>query len=157
MKIKHLTAGLFLFISGLAFAQTSALEPLESWQKRRPNWADDTTDLAYATTRCGALYGVIGGVFIHNPKTDDDKKRGMDATVRGVKLAYIGNLLAKEVGWTDEKLNQRFGEISKLYQEVIASNRTTHNNMFHGFIEYDWKFCIEHEKIVNASLQKKGR
>ncbi len=155
MKIKHLIAGLSLFISTLAFAQPSALEPLESWQKRRPNWADDTTDLAYATTRCGVLYSVIGGVFMHSPKTDDDKKRGMDATVRGMKLVLIGDLLAKEVGWADEKRSQRVGEISKLYVDLIASNRTTHNNMFHGFIEHDWKFCIDHEKKINASLPKK--
>jgi hypothetical protein len=97
----------------------------------------------------------MGAVFSQNTKTDDDKKRGMDVAVRGIKLIFIGNLLAKEIGWSDEQSSERVRKISDAYREVVLSNRTTHNNMFHGFIEHDWKLCIDHEKKVNASLPKK--
>ena len=154
MNIKPLNTGLLLFISSLAFAQPSTLEPLASWHKRRPNWESETTEAAYVTTRCGALYSVIGAAFSHYAKTDDDKKRGMDAALRGIKLMYFGDILAKDAGGTAEQSTLRFQEISKLYRETVVYNRTTHTNMFHGFIEYDWKFCIDIEKRLTTSTPK---
>lgn len=136
-------------------AQPSRLESIESWQSMRPNWIDDTTELAYVAARCAALYGVIGAAFAANGTTDTHKKTSTEVVARGFKLMYVGSLLGKEVGLSDENFSRRYREISKQYVEVVSSNRTINNNMFHGFIEYDWKFCIDFEKKVDASRQQK--
>ncbi len=155
MKRINLAVSALLLLSSYSMAQPTRLEPIESWQSRRPNWLDDTTELSYVATRCAALYGVIGAVFTTKGATEDDKKRGADTVVRSMKLMYVGSLLAREVGGTDEQFARRYRGISEQYGEVVSSNRAIHNNMFHGFIEYDWRFCIDFEKKVDASRQKK--
>jgi hypothetical protein len=155
MKRIRSTVYALLLFSSCSMAQPTRLEPIESWQSRRPNWQDDKTELSYIATRCAALYGIVGTVFSIQGATEEDKKRSADIRVRSLKLMVIGSFLGKEVGMSDENFSQRFRGISEQYGEVVRSNRTIHNNIFHGFIEYDWKFCIDLEKMVDASRQKK--
>ncbi|MFZ4986657.1 MAG: hypothetical protein ACOYLF_14455 [Blastocatellia bacterium] len=150
MKFTHGIAVAFLMSGGLALAQPSSLEPLESWERVRPNWASDQSEVAYLASRCGVLYGAVGAVFRNSGRTADDKAQGTDVTGRGFQLIMLGNELAQEAGWSQENLTQRIRSISDSYLQVISSNRTVHNNMFHGFVGKDWTICTDFEKTLRA-------
>jgi hypothetical protein len=150
MKFNHCIAVAFLMSSGLASAQPSSLEPLESWAKARPNWGSDRSEAGYLATRCGALYGVVAAVFRNYGRSAEDKEMSADVTGRGLQLMVFGNELAGDVGWSQEHLSQRIRSIFDAYLQVVSSNRTVHNNMFHGFVEKDWTICNDFEKAVRA-------
>ena len=66
----------------------------------------------------------------------------------------FGHKLAQDQGWDTKNLLERYKTIMEAYYKIVGSNRTIHNNMFHGFIEDDYKFCIEFEKIIRAAANK---
>ncbi len=140
-----------------AIAKSQSLEPIEKWEKRHSNWASDQSELGYISARCGALYGVIGATFRNFGGRPEDAQKGSEIIVRGLLLTIFGNQFSERIGWTKERLEQRFKDVSDKYLEVVSSNRTIHNNMFHGFVEGDWKFCIELEAMLKevATNQKK--
>jgi len=138
-------------------AQPSSLEPFESWQIKNPNWYGDSSEIAYVATRCSALYGIVGIVFSNLGKTADDKAKGTDIVSRSMLLNMFGFKMGETVGWSNEKSSQRFQKNADLYQQIISSNRTTHNNMFHGFVQGDYQFCLDFEQIIKTAANQANK
>jgi hypothetical protein len=150
MRIFFFFSSIFI-IMVMAFspqANATTLDPFDKWVQTRPNWHNDETEVAYALTRCGALMGVIGGVFAVNPSSEKDVKTGEDMTKRGTALALFGSMVAQKKGMTQENSVKRFGMLSEAYGKIVRDNRALHNNMFQGFVENDFKFCIGLENIL---------
>ena len=157
MNKNILIFALAFFATSLVSAQPSSLEPFESWQIKNPNWAGDKSELAYVATRCSALFGVVGSVFSNLGKTADDNAKAVDIISRSMLLSMFGFKMAETVGWSNEKSGQRFQKNADLYQRVITSNRTVHNNMFHGFVEGDYQFCLDFEQIITAAANQANK
>jgi hypothetical protein len=138
------------FATSLVSAQPSSLEPFESWQKKNLNWAGDPSELAYVSVRCSALYLVIGTVFAELGRKPDQKAKGNDIKSRSVALTLFGSTMGETVGWSTQRSLQRFEANTDLYMKIITSNRVNHNNMFHGFVEGDYQFCLDFEQIIRA-------
>lgn len=138
-------------------AQTQALEPIAQWERKTPKWASDPSELGYISVRCGALFGVIGTAFSNLGSKSGDTKTGNEVTARGVLLVMFGNQASESTGWSKAKLEERFNAISGSYLEIVSKNRTAHNNMFHGFIENDWKFCLELEGALKSLANRDKR
>lgn len=137
-----------LFISSLCNAQTTPLEPFSEWAKARPNWSNEITETSYVASRCGALFSPVGIVTAETGRTPKDKEIGENIVVKATQLSLLGFELAKKTGWSPEKIMERHKSITEIYFKTIRSNRTTHNNMFNGFIKDDFEFCIEFDKKV---------
>jgi hypothetical protein len=152
-SIYSFVAAISLFMFPLS-AHSSSLVPLEAWERANPNWGGDLTEIAYLTTRCGALFGVIAAVFNTVGTTIKDKEIATDNQERATTLGVVGLSLAEKVGWSKENSTQRFKNIFQMYQQAVSSNRLNHNNMLHGFVQGDYKFCVEVEKQVSAGLEK---
>lgn len=150
MNIRHFWAVLACFFSPVCWGQSSALEPLSDLNGKRPNWTKDVSEVAYVASRCGALYGPIGSIMAEKGGTKQDKESGEDLIGRGLQISLFGFQLARDNGWATEKLMERQKALSDIYWRTISSNRVTHNNMFHGIIEGDYKFCAEFERIIRA-------
>lgn len=150
----------FFFSTSFVAAQSATLEPFDSWIKGRENgnWGADPSELGYVSVRCGALFGVVGAVFSNLGKSEEDKTRGLDIKARAISLIGFGNTMAETVGWSNERSSKRLQVHYGEYQKIIASNREIHNNMFHGFVQGDYKFCVEYEimlKEVAVRVNKK--
>jgi hypothetical protein len=96
----------------------------------------------------------IGGVFIENPSKDEDIQKGKEVRDRGFELTLFGNVVAETKGMSRENQIARFGLLFKSYAERIANNRRLHNNMFHGFIQSDFKFCLNLEAEYREMKEK---
>jgi hypothetical protein len=138
------------FATSLVSAQPSSLEPFESWQKKNLNWAGDPSELAYVSVRCSALYLVIGTIFAELGRKPYEKEKGNDIKSRSVTLTLFGSTMGEAVGWSTKRSLQRFEANSDLYMKIITTNRVNHNNMFHGFVEGDYQFCLDFEQIIYA-------
>lgn len=150
MNIYKKFISITIFFSTISIAQTVPLEPFGEWAKSRPNWSRDSSEVAYVASRCGALYSPIGSVFSENGRTNKDKESGEDLIGRGMQLSLFGLQMARDKGWSTEKIMERHKGIAEVYFKIIATNRTVHNNMFHGFIKDDFQFCTDFERIVRA-------
>ena len=106
-----------------ARGQTPSLEPFEVWERARPKWASDITEVAYAAVRCGALYGVIGQWFENYSAKPEEKQRGADITGRGAMLVIFGNQLAGSVGvgMSSENQQRRMTALLETYQQVVCN------------------------------------
>lgn len=146
-----------LSLGAQAQAQTMQLEPFSDWASKRPQWAADAGEVAYASTRCGALYGIIAAVF-SNLGSNEDKSAAVDLTSRGMILLFTGDQLAESVGWNNTSRENRLNQISSAYTRIVTENRTMHNNMFYGPIEQDWRFCLSLEqKVLQAARNSRGQ
>ena len=147
-----------LMFALLASTQSIAEElvPLERWATTLPKWTEDISEVAYATTRCGTLFMVIGGVFIQNAAKDEDIQNGKDVGDRGLELTLFGNLLSETIGSSKENQLARSSLLLKSYAERIARNRRLHNNMFHGHIQSDYKFCLILEAQQRELKERNG-
>jgi hypothetical protein len=140
-----------ILIATVAIAQPSELEPFETWSAKRPNWTNDVSDVSYFAMRCGALYGTVSAVFKSSPQpSNEDLVRADDMTTRSLQLTLFAFQLGSTAGWTEERMKERLTYLYETYARTISANRTQHNNMFHGFIEPDWGFCIRYEKQLRA-------
>jgi len=134
-------------------AYAEDLEPFEKWIKDRPNWTDDDTELAYATTRCGTLFLVVGGVFVENPANQENVRQGNEIRARGLALQILGSKIAELKGMSQENHIERVKLLYKSYAERIVTNRRLHNNMFQGWIQNDFKFCVDFEKDIKKVIE----
>ena len=150
MNKKTLVFALAFLATSLVSAQPSSLVPFESWQKKNLNWAGDPSELAYVSVRCSAIYFVIGTIFAELGRTQDQKLKGNDLTSRSVRLTFLGSKIGETVGWDSQRSLQRFEANTDLYMKIITLNRVNHNNMFHGFVEGDYQFCLDFEQIIKA-------
>ena len=140
-----------ILIATVAIAQPSELEPFETWSAKRPNWTNDASDVSYFAMRCGALYGVVATAFKNASNASaENYSQASDLTTRSLQLNLVGFAFGSEAGWKQEVMKERLSYLYGEYVKVISSNRTKHNNMFHGFIELDWGFCIRYEKQLRA-------
>lgn len=151
-------AGLF-FVCSSANAQPSELEPFETWSAKRPNWTNDVSDVSYFAMRCGALYGVVATAFKNASNASaENYSQASDLTTRSLQLNLVGFAFGSEAGWKQQVMKERLSYLYGEYVKVISSNRTKHNNMFHGFVEGDWAFCVRYEKQfwaeANAIIKK---
>lgn len=137
---------LAILSSPISYAEE--LEPFESWIQKRPDWSSDVTEFAYATTRCGTLFLVIGGVFVENPASQENVKQGNELRGRGFALQMFGSRIAESKGMNQESQLERAKLLYKSYAERIVTNRRLHNNMFHGWMLGDFKFCTDLEKNI---------
>ncbi len=137
-----------LLFTNPAGAQALDLEPFEQWQKSRPRWSADQSEVAYAAVRCGALFGVIGSRFAAADEKPESRLRGQDTIARGMMLTLFGNELAKGTGMSKAFSDRRFDSLMAAYQEKVIQNRSLHNNMFHGYIQGDFIFCNDFERLV---------
>jgi hypothetical protein len=141
---------LVVFLSLLAFnakAETQSLEPLTSLLEKRPRWASDPTEIAYVSVRCGSLFWVIGEMFSVSNKKGDEQT-GRDLKTAGLKLTLFGDELSKIDGMSEEVRNRRQDLLAKAYVDAVKDNRSLHNNMFHGFVEHDFRRCKEIEQML---------
>jgi len=157
MNKNILIFALAFFATSLVSAQPSSLEPFQSWQIKNPNWPGDVSEVAYVATRCSSLFGVVGSVFSNSGKTADDKAKAVDIISRSILLSMFGSKMAETVGWSIEKSTQRFLKNGDLYQQVISSNRITHNNMFYGFVQSDYQFCLDFEQTIKAAANQANK
>jgi hypothetical protein len=107
----------------------------------------DSGEVAYASTRCGALYGVIGAYF-SNSGSKTEKNQASDLTSRGLLLLLVGDQFAESIGWSGTNRQNRANELSSIYIDVVAQNRVEHNNLFHGVVERDYRFCLSLEQAM---------
>lgn len=63
-------------------------------------------------------------------------------------LTMFGNEFAKDTGMSKAVAQRRLNLIMDAYQQVVVQNRSLHNNMFHGFIQEDFSFCNDFERLV---------
>ena len=159
MNIRQTLVSLSYVLSSACLAQALPIEPFADWSRTRPNWTKDPSEVAYVATRCGALYSPIGSIMAERGSTQQLKEAGEDLTVRGLRISIFGFQLARDSGWAAEIIRERQQFIAEIYWKIISSNRTIHNNMFYGFIENDFKFCSDFERVVRdlASAVRLGR
>ena len=153
MNIRQQLFSLAFFASSVSLAQSTPLVPFVEWSSKNPNWSKDVNEFAYVAARCSALYSPIGSILAEKGATKQAREFGEDLIGRGVQISLFAFQLARDNGWSPEKLTERHKAIAEIYWKTISSNRTVHNNIFNGFIEDDYKFCVEFERIIRAAAK----
>ncbi len=131
-----------------------SLTPFESWQQSRSEWEKDPTEVAYVVFRCGAIFDVIGRVFVENGVTPEHKANGRGLAERANGLLSTGSFLSFNVGMSEARILERAKAFFEIYTRLVVNNRRLHNDMFNGQVGQDFDFCVKKYPLM-AELGKR--
>jgi hypothetical protein len=133
------------------------LQPLDAWSKKNPNWAKDRSELAYVSTRCGVVFLAIGMYFSGNSGKIDDVNSGEELKRKGRALSLLGIRLSTQTGMSNDAIRERMAGLMNIYSSEIKLNKQLNNNIFYGWIEKDFDFCIELQQAVENLTDSSGK
>ena len=119
----------------------------DSWRKTTPNWEKDESEVAYALTRCGVLFSLVG-VYIVENGSKNDKKLGESYIDDGKNLLGIGVFISTQKAMSEEAVRRRHKVIMDAYTGDILRNKSLNNNFLHGDTGTDLEFCRTLDKAT---------
>lgn len=148
MKIKRIVISVAAAGAALSAVSQTSIISIKDWEKSRPNWDKDSTEVAYLITRCGALLSTVGTFFATNNARPEDKVNGAGMQSRGMALTVLGLTLSSEAGMGPSAQEQRLSALTRSYSDLLAVNKARENNIFAGFVYQDFQYCLDVEKAV---------
>jgi hypothetical protein len=104
------------------------------------NWSKpDSSEVAYAAMRCGALYNAMGVLLEIDSKSERDRalsKSLKDKAAIAMKCSHVLNLVMN--GMSDEAMMVQSFTISGIYTLEMSQNKLLNNTYFTPFIEKEF-------------------
>ena len=149
MKIKRSLFSCLVAVTCMyGSASAGDMMSFENWRKSSPNWVKDESELAYALTRCGVLFPLVG-VYLTENGTKDDKITGESLIEDGNNMLRIGVSISTQNGMSEEAVRRRHKIIMDAYVGDILRNKSINNNFLHGDTGADAQFC----GTINKSIK----
>jgi hypothetical protein len=126
---------------------------LSSLLSQRANWDDDVSEVAYVAARCGALFIAIGGYFLNNGVSQQNKETANDMLTRATVFNESSIALSGLANMTVEDTIKRGIDINRAYNETMARNKRLINNALHTPVADDLRFCAGHEQNFQKIAQ----
>lgn len=127
-------------------ANSQTLQPLSVWMSERPNWAKDTSEVAYFSLRCNVLLTFVGAYFEKRSTDPRHVEHGKLVSKEAEAFTLPLMIFGQAAGYKLDDLLKRSEKINKIYVSVMATNKDINNNIFDGFVGEDLKICRAHHE-----------
>ncbi|MCE9551382.1 MAG: hypothetical protein K8R50_10370 [Betaproteobacteria bacterium] len=152
MKINILLALIFFSVS----VEAESLIPMSENMEKNRDWINDPSEIAYFGSRCYVLYTLLGGYFLENGTSAENKKTGELFEQTGLIFLASSSVLSVGLGMSQESIIARSKMLTNAYGKSLVENKRLHNNVFHGYIESDLMQCERLNKDyqqINALIE----
>ncbi len=99
----------------------------------------------------------IGMYFSGNSGKIDDVNSGEELKRKGRALSLLGIRLSTQTGMSNDAIRERMAGLMNIYSSEIKLNKQLNNNIFYGWIEKDFDFCIELQQAVENLTDSSGK